>query len=150
MLKHSLYSVVEAPSTECYILVPNQGRIYMNFLGEIGKLLSRFSCLGILKRRFQCQKSKQISSWCSEHLCVVASHKTHHRQMACHGPYSFFNVSSVPASLYRGKRASWLQFDALFFGFVQGWEFFQPIHAHARGNVPRESKEEHQKSYLLL
>lgn len=38
MLKNSLYSV------------------YMNFLGEIGKLLTRFGCPGILKRRFQCLK----------------------------------------------------------------------------------------------
>lgn len=56
MLKNSLYSVDEAPPTEFYVLVPNQGRVYMNFLGGISKLLSFFDCPGILKRRFQCLK----------------------------------------------------------------------------------------------
>lgn len=59
-----------------------------------------------------------------QHLCVVASHKTHHRRVACHGPYCFFNLSSFLASRSRGNGASRLRFATLFFVFFKAGNFF--------------------------
>lgn len=118
----------------------------MNFLGEIGKLQSRFGCLSILKCRFQCLKvvnqqqyvevakesTKMFVPFCIilhcsvltclqyklyEHLCVVGSHKTHRQRATCHESCCFYNVSSVPASRSHGNGASRLQFVVLFFLF---------------------------------
>lgn len=73
-------------------------------------------------------------------ICVVAFHKTHHRRVMDPTAFSVFRVSLLVVPVVTGPRGC--SSSHFFFCFVQGWEFFQSIHEHTRGNVPRESNGE--------
>lgn len=148
----------------------------MNF--EIGKRLSCFGCLGILKHRFQCLKvgvnqqqyievakestTCHLASFCTIvflrafsknclNICVLlgpTKHTTSERPVMNPIAFTMFRVSLLVVPMVTGPQVC--SSPHFFFCFVQGWEFFQTIHEYAGGNVPRESNEERQKSYLLL